>query len=55
MLTIKGPSENSCFICGSTQDVRVVKMADKTFSGTLCMKHIADKTSNKLKSEEKPK
>ena len=55
MLEIKGPSEKSCFICGSTQDVRLVKFADKTFAGTLCMKHIAEKTSNKLKSEEKPK
>lgn len=48
MLVIKGPSEKPCFIRGSTDQVRMVRFEDKTFSGTLCMKHIAEKTSGKV-------
>lgn len=47
MLIIKEPSEKPCFICNSKEETRVVKFEDKTFSGVLCMKHIAEKTSGK--------
>ena len=45
MLTIKGPSDKPCFICKSTKNARIVKLDDKTFSGVLCIEHIAEKTS----------
>ena len=48
MLQIKGPADKPCFICGSSQETRVVKFEDKTFSGVLCMKHIAEKTNGKV-------
>ena len=47
MLVIKEPTDKKCFICGSTEETRVVKFEDKTFSGVLCMKHIAEKTNGK--------
>ena len=53
MLTIKGPSENPCFICGSTLEVRLVKLG-KTVA-ELCMKHISDKTSGKKAAEHQAK
>jgi hypothetical protein len=48
MLQIKGPSDKPCFICSSSQETRVVKFEDKTFSGVLCMKHIAEKTNGQV-------
>jgi hypothetical protein len=53
MLQIKGPSDKPCFICGSTDQVRNVKFEDKTFSGTLCMKHITEKTNGKPATPER--
>lgn len=43
MLTIKGPSEKPCFICGSRTKTAEVQFADKTFRGVLCMEDIYKK------------
>ena len=43
MLTIKGPSEKPCFICGSKTKTAEVQFADKTFRGVLCMDDIYKK------------
>jgi hypothetical protein len=43
MLTIKGPSEKPCFICGSKTKTAEVQFADKTFRGVLCMDDVYKK------------
>lgn len=55
MLTIKGASDKPCFICKTTRNTRIVKLDDKTFSGVLCIEHIAEKTSEKPASKEAAK
>jgi hypothetical protein len=43
MLTIKGPSNKPCFICGSKERTTEVRFADGTFRGVLCVNHVYEK------------
>jgi hypothetical protein len=43
MLTIKGLSDQPCFICRSKEKTVEVAFADKTFRGVLCIPHVYDK------------
>jgi hypothetical protein len=43
MLTIKGLSDQSCFICRSREQTVEVAFQDKTFRGVLCLAHVYEK------------
>ena len=43
MLTIKGVSDQPCFICRGKEKTVEVAFADKTFRGVLCMTHVYEK------------
>ena len=43
MLTVKGLSDQPCFICRSRDKTVEVAFADKTFRGVLCLAHVYEK------------
>jgi hypothetical protein len=43
MLTVKGLSDQPCFICRSRDKTVEVAFADKTFRGVLCLSHVFEK------------
>jgi hypothetical protein len=52
MLTIKGPSDKPCFICGSREKTADVQFADRTFRGVLCLNHIHEKIKPEVKGAD---
>ena len=54
MVTIKGPSNSCCFICGTKERTADVQFADKTFRGVLCMEDIYKKLKQAEKREPVP-
>jgi hypothetical protein len=51
MLTIKGLSDQRCFVCNSDKETVEVLFADKTFRGVLCLDHIHQKLLQQKKGE----
>jgi hypothetical protein len=55
MLTIKGVSDKSCFICNAREKTVEVSFGDKTFRGVLCLAHVYEKLNPlPTQAQEKP-